>query len=148
MVWVWPMSSYNSCCFGPDGIKYESFCQWWEEVSLLALKPKITSELSCIKSTIENALVDYVAAVYALEEKKYMVEKWSKTLRLFLCIISPTYWSIIWVINCLQAEKSKHHLGSSKKCPLYQPMAMKRGSLILERNTLATIVLLLGQWSK
>ena len=65
------MSSYNSCCFGPDGIKYESFCQGWEEVSLLALKPKITSELSCIESTIENVLLDYVAALYALEEKVY-----------------------------------------------------------------------------
>ena len=79
MIWVRPVSYYNSCCFGPDGFKWESFCQRWGEVSLLAVNLKITSEPSCIGSPIENALVnaevgDYVAAVYTPEKEIYAGE--------------------------------------------------------------------------
>ena len=47
MIWVRPMSCYNSRCSGLAGFKYEPFCQGWEEVSLLAVKTKIMSEPSC-----------------------------------------------------------------------------------------------------
>lgn len=62
-----------------------------------------------------------------------------KQCRLFLCIISPTYWSIAQVINFLQTKKSRYCLRSSKKYPLRNTTAHydEKSSLILETNTLA-----------
>ena len=73
------MSYYNNCSFSLDGFKYESFCQGLEDVLLLAVKPEITSKLSCVESSIKNAVLnaelgDYVAKVYAPEEKVYVGE--------------------------------------------------------------------------
>ena len=192
IIWVRPMSFYNSCCFGSDSFQYELFCQKWEEVSLVAVKPKIASKLSCTESWIEAG--DYVTAFYAREKKVYVgevVENYEDDFRV----------SFLWHVRVLpeslifrKPKKVKYCLGRSKHilCVTPQPtlhkkwsfplrifpvnvarsagncgfghvywrnpewktsflssaMDMKRGLLILERNTLGNIVLLFGQWSK
>ena len=63
------------------------------------MKPKITSEPSCIESSIENALVnaevgDYVTAVYAPEKKVYFGEVVERVEDYF-CVSFPLYIRVL-----------------------------------------------------
>lgn len=33
MLWVQSMSHYDKCCFNPEGFKYKTFREGWEDVS-------------------------------------------------------------------------------------------------------------------
>ena len=164
MLWVRETLRYNECCFSSSGFKYQMFCSGWQEVSLLKKfsnkhsrhhkKEQKQDQMQSIQSNksifISVEIGDFVAAVYDPEKKVYIGEviamddeevhvsflQHSRNLSLLSVFRQPQIADKVWVSR------------SNVLCVRPQPMEMKRGSLLFERDVLSNVLTLFGQWLK
>ena len=153
MLWVPETSRYNECCFGSSGFKYQTFCSGWQEVSLLKKftnkhsldheKEQTQDQMQLIQqnknrryrsSCVRPGKKVYIDEVIAMDVEEVNVSFLQHSGKLSL--LSVFRQPQIWVSR------------NNVLCVTNQPIEIKRGSLLFERDVLSNVLTLFGQWLK